>query len=327
MTKLSTMLATSYGLSIAASEEASRFGVAEVDVEHVLLALVIDEGTAGQTLRALGITLDAARSAVTDLHRDQLATVGIDAEMPAAGPIRFLEQGGSDWTDRAMKLLTQSGSLGKPGDAVAVLREVLAEASGTVESVLAALGTTPTEVGVLLDQAQLIRTRDTGKRSALSRTHTVFVPAPATDVWELVSTPERLPEWEMNLASVGPAVGEWEGRTRTIAPDGKALKVRAETARQLITRHAADRPHHVTWEMQFPDAPRANRRSISVDIEPAAGGSHLTVSFAWVRGPGPSGFLRLVAPITRFVARPVVAFALWIQTTALTSAISRALRA
>ncbi|MGO1265805.1 MAG: Clp protease N-terminal domain-containing protein [Microbacterium gubbeenense] len=327
MTKLSTMLATSFSLSITASEEASRFGVPEVDIEHVLLALVIDEGSAGRTLRGLGITLDAARSAVTGLHHDQLAALGIDAEMPEAGRIRFLEQGGSDWTDRAMKLLTESGSRGKPGDAVAVLREALTEPSGTVEGILAALGVTPTDVTLRLDQAQLVRNRDAARRGALSRTHSVFVPAPATDVWGLVSDPDSLPEWEMNLASVTPSADGWEGRTRTIAPDGKALKVRAETARQLIALRAADRPHHVTWEMQFPDAPRANRRSITVDIEPAAGGAQVTVTFAWLRGPGPSGLLRLIAPVTRFIARPAVTFALWIQTTALTSAISRALRA
>ncbi|MGO1546810.1 Clp protease N-terminal domain-containing protein [Microbacterium gubbeenense] len=327
MSKIGQIVATSYGLSMAASEEASRFSAHEIDVEHVLLALVIDDGTAGQVLRAMGIRLDAARDAVASQHRDQLASLGIAAEMPEEARIRFPQQGASDWSDRALKLLTDAGSRGKSGDTTAVLRELLVEPSGTAEGILTRLGHAPAAIAERLDDAEGIRARDARIQGRLSRTHTAFVPASVEDVWQLVSSPERLPDWEMNLIAVRPAHGAWEGTTRTVAPDGKALKGRPTMVRQLIDRLAADHPHHVTWEMRFPDAPRANRRSVSVDIEQAAGGSQVTVHFAWLRGAGPSRPLRLVAPLTRFVARPVVRLALWVQVTALTSAISRALRA
>src|SRR5690606_16041423 len=61
--------ATMQTLSVAGMEEASRDGRREGDLEHVLLALVLSEQSAGQVLRGLGITLDAARLAVREQHQ------------------------------------------------------------------------------------------------------------------------------------------------------------------------------------------------------------------------------------------------------------------
>ena len=44
MNKVSRIIATSYDLTVTASEEASRFGVRDIDIEHVLLALVLGAG-------------------------------------------------------------------------------------------------------------------------------------------------------------------------------------------------------------------------------------------------------------------------------------------
>lgn len=326
MNRVSRIIATSYDLTVAASEEASRFGVRDIEIEHVLLALVLDDGSAGRALRSTGITLHAARQAVADQHREQLATLGIDAELPGDGRIRAAFENGHEWTDRATKLLTDSGSHGRKGDTEAVLRAALVERSGTIEDLLQRLGTTPADVASRLDDAPHAPSVHPPAGGRLSRTRTAFVPAPVDDVWAFVSDPERLPEWDMNLARIRRANGSWVGETRTEAPGGKRLRVRSNLVRQEIARTAATEPRHVTWEMRYPDAPRANRRRISIDIDPVPGGSDVTVRFAWVRGAGPAGLRRLIAPITRFLARPVVAIALWVQVTALTSAISRALR-
>src|SRR5690606_40371594 len=64
----------------------------------------------------------------------------------------------------------------------------------------------------------------------------------------------------------------WEGRARTIAHDGRRVKVKPALRRQTIERIAADARHRVEWLMSYPDAPRGNRRSIIVDIAPATGG-------------------------------------------------------
>lgn len=298
----------------------------DIEIEHVLLALVLDEGHAGRTLRSTGVTLEAARNAVADQHREQLATLGIDTDLPGDGRIRPAFHNGHEWTDRATKLLTDSGAHGKKGDTVAVLRAALVERSGTIEDLLHRLGTTPTDVASRLDRAPDAPNSPPPADGRLSRTRTAFVPATVDEVWAFVSDAERLPEWDMNLARIQQEHGAWTGETRTTAPDGKRLKVRPNVVRQQITRTAATEPRHVTWEMRYPDAPRANRRQITIDIDPAPGGSRITVRFAWVQGAGPTGLRRLVAPVTRFLARPIVSITLWVQVTALTSAISRSLR-
>ena len=344
MSKFTQVASTGLTLSIAAGEEASRIGDGKVDVEHVFLALVISEGRAGRALRDLGITLDGARTAVTDMHRDQLASLGITAEIPSEGRIRFLEQGGRDWNERALKLLTEAGGPRKAGDTAAVLQETLSEPSGVVEDILARLGTTPEEVRARLDAttpavenggaanddgepgAHGQRTRRLMGSHTLARSLTVFVPAAPDDVWALVSDAMRIPEWDLGIGTITPEGSVWEGRARTVAHDGRRLKVKPALRRQMIERIAADARHHVEWLMSYPDAPRGNRRSIIVDIAPATGGSDVTVRFAWVKGSGPTGFRKLVAPLTRLLARPFVRFVVWTQALSLTGGISRALR-
>jgi hypothetical protein len=325
MSKFIQRLATGYGLSINAGEEASRFGVHAVDVDHVFLALVIDEGTAGQVLRRAGITLAAAREAVASRHREDLERLGVQAELPGDGRIRFLEQGGIEWTDRALDLVSRAGGKHRSGDATAVLRDVLGEPSGTVEDVLARLGTTPDDLLRHLDDAAGIRERAVDPARLLGRTHRVFVPAPTGDVWALVSDAARLPEWDPTLASVTDEAGIGVGASITSGADGRPLKVSPGTERQIVERiTAAD--HRVEWLFSYPDAPSANRRSVVVTLEEAAGGSQVTVDFAWIRGAGPRGFRRVIAPVTRILARPIVRIALWFQVVNLAGGISRALR-
>lgn len=325
MSKLTQILATTYSVTINASEEASRFGVHSADIDHIFLALVIDEGTAGQVLRRAGITLDAARTAVATQHREHLESLGVQAELPGDGQIRLLEQGGIEWTERATALMSRASGKGKAGDAMAILREVLTEPSGTIEDVLTRLGTAPDDLLRLLDDASGIRERDADPARRLGRTHRVFVPATPTDAWALVSDAARLPEWDATLASVTEEEGSWVGSSLSTRADGKPLKVRPGTERQLIERvSAAD--HRVEWLFTYPDASTANQRSVIVALEEAAGGSQVTVDFAWIRGSGPRGIRRVIAPVTRFAARPLVRLALWFQVTHLTGGISRALR-
>ena len=325
MSRFTQMLATGYSVSINAAEEASRFGVPAVDIEHVLLALAIDEGTAGQVLRRAGITLDAARRAVEERHRDHLASIGVRAELPGDGRIRFLEQGGLDWTDRALNLISRAGGKHTSSDATAVLRELLGEPSGTVGELLARLGTSAGEVRAQLDEAASIRAHDAPPARRLGRSHTVFVPSPIGEVWALVSTAARLPEWDLTLASVVADGDAWVGIAPTTRPDGKPLKVHVGTTRQIIERISAAN-HRVEWLFTFPDAVGANQRSVIVSLEESAGGAQVTVDFAWIRGSGPRGLRRVIAPLARFVARPAVRIALWFQVVNLASGISRAMR-
>ncbi|MDO5093178.1 MAG: Clp protease N-terminal domain-containing protein [Propionibacteriaceae bacterium] len=94
MSKFATSALTNMKLSITATEEASRRGERTVSVDHLFLALVVDDGAAGRTLRGIGISLDAARQAVEAQHVAQLAAIGVAVAPPVGGRITFPETGG-----------------------------------------------------------------------------------------------------------------------------------------------------------------------------------------------------------------------------------------
>lgn len=104
MSKLTVATATMYDLSLAGAEEASRLGEQSGDIDHLLLALTINEQVAGQVLRALGVDLERTRAAVEQQHADQLASLGVQAAAPGPGRITFHERGDFDWNDRALEV-------------------------------------------------------------------------------------------------------------------------------------------------------------------------------------------------------------------------------
>lgn len=110
MSRLTHAAATMHTLSLAAMEEASRFGVRDTDIDHLLLALTIDPDAGGQTLRGMGVSLEAARVAVAAQHAAQLGLVGIAADPDSPGRIVFHETSGYEWTDRAITVLKDASS-------------------------------------------------------------------------------------------------------------------------------------------------------------------------------------------------------------------------
>ncbi len=107
MSKFTDAAATSHTLSIAAMEEASRVGQRTADIDHLFIALVLNEQTAGQVLRSLGITLSAARDAVDKQHAEQLAALGVQA-VAEPGKIVFHETRGCEWQERAVELIRRA---------------------------------------------------------------------------------------------------------------------------------------------------------------------------------------------------------------------------
>ena len=59
-----------------ASAEAKRRGDRRVSTEHLALAMLVDPDS--EAARALGVSLDSARSALETMDREALASVGID---------------------------------------------------------------------------------------------------------------------------------------------------------------------------------------------------------------------------------------------------------
>lgn len=332
MIKLIRAAATSHTLSLAAMEEASRQGIRDADIEHLFLALVINEQIAGQVLRSLRITLDATRDAVVAQHAAQLETLGIVADPPSPGRIVFHETDGYDWTNRAVEVIKRAGSGGNNGDSAAVLRALLAEPSGMIEAVLQRLGVARGEVIARLDEAERIPAHDSPQLRTtghLSGAGTAFVPAPVEDVWALLASPERMPEWDPTFghvkrddAEIPPRPGDtWAGRTRTHRPDGKPFKTREGLQRQRIELLAKEERSLIAWRFTYPDEPRANSRHLTIALEPAAGGTQLGITFAWELNPA-----RRRRPFPGFIVKPLYRFAIWMQLTQIGSSIGRVFR-
>lgn len=208
MNKYTGLAATTQTLSVAAVEEASRFAQQTVDVEHLFLALVLSDGDAGQALRGLGITLDVARNAVVDLHSGQLASLGIDAEIPQGKITAPRGSDGYEWSNRSLNVLNSvNPSKGVDYSAV-ILKDLMNEPSGLIGDLLNLLGTNPVEVTTRLDQLAVVeKDEPQAVKDSLVGSRKSFVPAEVGDVWELLIDPSRMADWDPVLgASSGWAV-------------------------------------------------------------------------------------------------------------------------
>ncbi|QYM75996.1 SRPBCC family protein [Leucobacter luti] len=330
MSKFTAAASTSHTLSLAAMEEASRAGQRTADIDHLLIALVLNEQIAGQVLRSFGITLDTAREAVAEQHADHLAALGIQLTSPGSGKIVFHETNGYEWSERALGVFKRASETGKCGDASAVLRELVSESSGMIEAVLKRLGATPEAVTEKLDEAHRYPVHQPQRfvrADALSGSSEAFVPASPERVWELLDDPLRMPEWEPSIGSVEGApltikAGEtWTALARTERPDGKPIPMKPGFVTQQVELVAHEEPRFIEWRFTYPDAPQANARRIRVELEYAAGGTQLRLALAWERNPN-----RPRRPFLGFVMRPVFRFVLWMQLSQLGSGISRTFR-
>lgn len=327
MSKFTRVAQTSQSLSLAAMEEASRSGLRQADIEHLFLALVIDDQSAGRSLREAGISLDAARRAVEEQHAAQVASLGIQASFPEPGRIVFHETDGYEWAPRAAELLTQSASKGKAGDTAAVLRELLSEPSGLIGDILTRLQTTPAEVLGILSRASepVAAAKVTPQKGAITGLREVFVPAPAEDVWVLVSDPARVPEWEISTGSIDreeqdAAVGaRWTGRAPQTRPDGKPLRIKPRYRRREIELVYLEPATAVTWQLTYPDSPASAGIRHAFALEEVAGGTQVRIRTTWKRA-------RTWRRIVTWPLRPLMRFVVWLSLFQMGSAISRAFR-
>lgn len=329
MSKLADAAATAHTLSIAAMEEASRSGRRTADLDHLFLALVVNEQPAGRALRGLGITLDAARDAVAAQHAEQLASLGITMEPPAPGRITFHETGGYTWGERALDVIQAAGSGGKRGDAAAVLRELVVEPSGLIAAVLHRLATTPESVVSYLDELE--RVADVAEHpveepGTLAGVFEGFAPAPVEQVWALLADPARMPEWEPSIGSVDAApdiarIGDvWTAWTRRQRPDGAAIQVKPALRRQRLELIARDEGRCIGWLFTCPDAADVNDKRLEIELAPAPGGTRVHVSLAWVR---PTDRRR---SLLGWFLRPLVRHSVRMQVARLGGGISRVFR-
>ena len=326
MSRFLNTAATMQTLSISGMEEASRDGRREGDIEHVLLALVIDEQSAGQALRSVGISLDAAREAVRAQHEEQLRQLGVEIEQNSPGRIVFHETGGYEWTDRALMIMSRSTEGTGRGDAASVLRRLLDEPSGLIAEILERLGTTPEGVRAALDEVERTAPsapqRPSRRRDWVHGRFATFVPAPIEDVWALVSRAERMPEWEpMTQTIAADAAGDatWIVQAPERRPDGKPIKMGPEFRRRRVTQAEALSPARVVWWFEFLDAPQTAPRMLAVELSPTEGGTHVTLTATWRRRLGWRRIMSL--PL-----RPLQHYFIWLNLSQIGGAISRAFR-
>lgn len=330
MSKFAHVATTSHALSIAAMEEASRVGQRIADIDHLFLALTVDGHVAGQVLRDLGITLESAWRAVSAQHAAQLASLGVDVEVPAPGRIVFHETGGYAWTERSIAIFRNASNGDKRGDAAAVLRELVSEPSGLIEAVLNRLGTTPEVVIEHLNAAErgVVDAQPANEVSdRLSGTVVSFAPAPLKQVWQLLADPDRMPQWDLGIAAVdgAPAVAQvgdvWMARSSVQRPDGKLMRARRRPRIQRVELTAREDDRVIEWRYTYPEYPQANARRIRIELRPVAGGTQVRILLAWERNP-----VRPRRRVMGILSRPMVRYAIWSQLSTLAGAISRVFR-
>lgn len=329
MSKVVRAAQTSQSLSLAAMEEASRLGIRTADIEHLFLALVISDQSAGRALRGMGIDLDTARRAVEEQYAAQLASLGIEASFPEAGRIVFHETDGYEWSKRASDLIARSSGKDRKGDAAAVLRELVEEPSGLIADILDHLGTTPHAVlehldrfGSLAEKTAPAPVKVQGRVSASTAT---FVPAPMEKVWEFLADPTHVPDWEMSVGSIDHADQDvtpgtvWQGLAPASHPDGRPVKVKPRFRRCRIELVEAHQPERIAWSFAHPDAPRSSPVLSEFTLAATTGGTQVHITKSWSRR---QGWRRLAAlPLL-----PVQKFLVWITMFQAGSAVSRAFR-
>lgn len=330
MNKFIRAAQTSQSLSLAAMEEASRFGLREAGIEHLFLALVLNEQSAGRALRELGIGIDNARLAVVEQHNEQLAALGVEASFPAAGQIVFHQTDGYGWSPRARDLIAKAGGKNKAGDAAAVLRELVAEPSGLISDILGRLGTTSGTLLEVLDEAESPNGNPTTalatEKGRATMSIETFVPASLDEVWNFLADPEQIPQWDSSIGAVNQIAGHspipgalWEGTAPTSYPDGKPAQIKPRFRRRRIELVTAQPPGRISWNFGYPDVARNNPVMMDFFLISATGGTQIHITKTWSRSPGWRNLL--ARPL-----RPIQKFLLWISLFQTGSAISRSFR-
>lgn len=326
MSRFARAAATMHTLSLASMEEASRFGVRDADIDHLLLALTIDPDTGGQVLRSMGVGLEAARAAVAAQHSAQLDLVGVTSGADGTGRIVFHETTGYEWTDRALAVLKDASTGDRVGDSAAVLRSLTSEPSGLIAEILHRLDVDPEALTSRLDEVQRLRLsqQDSSDAAALTGSRSIFVPATLDDVWALLSSATRIPEWDQGIAAIDgddSTTDTWNATTATTTPDGKPIPVKAEFLRQRVHLVHREERVGVQWRFTRPDAARSNPRLVAFGLEHAAGGMQLGVTLTWETARPRRGRRFL-----RFALRPLHRFVLFIQLAQIESGITRVFR-
>lgn len=295
-------------LAAPAAEEAHRFGHPAVDVEHVFLALLISQTPAGRLLRDQGIGFDQARAGVQEQHAERIAVLGVPTLSVPPRPIPADGLGEIPWSERVMKMLSQTSP---DTSGLALLRAMIADGGGFVAGLLERLGVQETEIFSALERAEAAATRPPGSSlhvppaGGRERSYESFVPAPVEQVWELLATPERRPEWDMTIDTVEPGgKDQWIGRS-----DNQRVRMPQQGQVRTFTLVRREEPHLLEWEHHLPLVRRHRPSRLLIRLGGQPGGTRLHLT---MRRPRP--------------VFPLPGFFFTLELAAYANGISRALR-
>lgn len=314
-----TALTTANELSLVAIDEASRRGMRSADLEHLLLALTVTEQPAGDLLRRQGATLVEMRRAVDEYHAEHLAAVGISNAPFPRGRIRDDAVEITELTDRVRALFHQVAIEERSGDAAAVLSQLMSEPSGTVHDLLQRAGV---DTGTLTHGLADLRRQSpkhtvTIKPGELTAEKELFVPAEVAAVWSLVSSAQRLPEWEPTVDKLRPMDDDptsglsanrtklWSATPRTRRRrDGRPTSPRRGWEQLMLEQVKSQALERIIWRFTYPHAHLAAQRTLDISMQPSPGGTAVHLVTRWHRSPrrGMTGMRLLASPFTRFAA-------------------------
>lgn len=262
----------------AANTEALRAGHAQIDADHLLLALLVLDGDAAAGLVAAGVSLDAAREALAGVERDDVLALGLGAELadaswlpavtsPASAPLLPLAPTVNDVG--AHYRLRQESDLW-------LLARLIEDPQGPAARLLRRLGVDGTAVVAARPKAA---DRPTWSRSTRIE---LTVPVAATALWRIVDDPTRRPEWDREAGEVE-VIDE---RTFVVTPrlvlESNTTGLGSWLAEKVVTFRVIDQSPgtFVEWELTYPRRPaqRPYLERQSVELTPVEGGTRLTLA-------------------------------------------------
>lgn len=274
-------------ISVLAEDEQRRWRHPEIDVEHLLLALVGIGGPVSHALAQRGVTLDAAREACETTHRQRVARLGVTLPPSETAPRIPDDPGRGEFRYRhgVRPMLERAATAPRPD--VALFSALLKEPSGRISEVLSALDLDPESLEFGDAEQPPPEARFTYRR---------FVAAPPEQVWALLSDPKRWLEW--NDVTHARAEVDSSGTVHA-SPRGKA-----DTGTEHTLR-VTEPSRSLTWETAFVrDGKRISQRmGIDIDVAPRQTGSDVLLTLGRTERQGGWGLRGwLMRPIARLVA-------------------------
>ena len=279
-------------LMTATTDEAARVGHGEVDVDHLLLALLVSGGASAAVLSEAGLRLADARTALAEVQRADLADTGVMTPVPPAlaGHTFGVGTAALPWSDRARTALAR---MTDEGPDTRVLAAVLSDEHSPARRLLEQAGIDATAVRAAAVLATARATAPAGTPAprdgsrAWTSSHTRTVAVPRADLWRAVGDPRRRPEWDDDAAEVrvldDDSFESLDALARTLdRPDDPGL-----VATHRVTGRVEGRM--IEWEARFPTG---HTEWLRVELADDGTGSRLTLRHAFSR---PCGVLRLTS--------------------------------